>query len=149
MKYGREMLRDVVGYVPGEQPADPNVVKLNTNENPYPPSPKVLEALRALPADAMRRYPDALSEELRAVCAERYGYDGPDWIFAGNGIDEVLAMALRTFVDPGDTVLSMYPTYAIYETLAQLHGGGLELDSTLGAGTTVKVRLPESRILAD
>ena len=131
MKFGRKILRDVEGYVPGEQPADPKVVKLNTNENPYPPSPKVLEALRALPADAMRRYPDALSEELRCVCAERYGYDGADWVFAGNGMDELLAMVLRTFVDPGDTVLSVYPTYVIYESLAQLHGAlykGVELD---------------------
>ncbi len=131
MKYGRKILRDVVGYVPGEQPADPKVVKLNTNENPYPPSPKVLKSLRAHEADAVRRYPDALSLELRTVCAERYGYESADWVFAGNGMDELLAMALRTFVDPGDTVLSVYPTYVIYETLAQLHGAlykGVELD---------------------
>ncbi len=131
MKYGREMLRDVEGYVPGEQPADPDVVKLNTNENPYPPSPKVIEALRALPADAARRYPDALSLELRTACAERYGYENADWVFAGNGMDELLAMVLRTFVDPGDTVLSVTPTYVIYETLAQLHGArykSVELD---------------------
>ncbi len=139
MKYGREMLRDVEGYVPGEQPADPDVVKLNTNENPYPPSPKVLEALRALPADAARRYPDALSLKLSAACAERYGYENADWVFAGNGMDELLAMVLRTFVDPGDTVLSVYPTYVIYETLAQLHGArynGVELDDAF--------RLPET-----
>ena len=139
MKFGREMLRDVEGYVPGEQPADPDVVKLNTNENPYPPSPKVLEALRALPPDAARRYPDALSLELRNACAERYGYENADWVFAGNGMDELLAMVLRTFVDPGDTVLSVYPTYVIYETLAQLHGApykGVELDDAF--------RLPET-----
>ena len=135
MKFGREILRDVAGYVPGEQPADPDVVKLNTNENPYPPSPKVLEALRALTADAARRYPDALSLELRTVCAERYGYENADWVFAGNGMDEILALALRTFVDPGDTVLSVYPTYTIYETLAQLHGAqyrDVELDDAFG-----------------
>ncbi|MCH8205211.1 MAG: histidinol-phosphate transaminase [Candidatus Hydrogenedentes bacterium] len=139
MKYGREMLQGVEGYVPGEQPADPDVVKLNTNENPYPPSPKTLEALRALPADAARRYPDALSLELRSACAERYGYENADWIFAGNGMDELLAMVLRTFVDPGDTVLSVYPTYVIYETLAQLHGAqykGVDLDD--------EFRLPET-----
>ena len=139
MKFGREMLRDVEGYVPGEQPTDPNAVKLNTNENPYPPSPKVLEAVRALPADAARRYPDALSVELRTVCAERYGYECADWVFVGNGMDELLAMVLRTFVDPGDTVLSVDPTYLIYETLVQLHGAqykGVELDGQFG--------LPES-----
>ena len=121
MKYARAMLRDVEGYVPGEQPQGSDVIKLNTNENPYPPSPKVLEALRALGPGALRKYPDPVSVGLRRACAERYGYDGPEWIIAGNGMDELLAMALRTFVDPGDTVMTTYPTYTLYETLAQLH----------------------------
>ena len=126
MTFGRDMLRSVEGYVPGEQPSDPSATKLNTNENPYPPSPAVQEALHGLSEGAMRRYPDAASVELRTLCAERYGYDGPEWVIAGNGMDELLAMALRTFVDPGDTVLTVYPTYVIYETLAQLHGAVLK-----------------------
>ena len=126
MKYVRTILRDVEGYVPGEQPQESGVIKLNTNENPYPPSPKVLKALRALESGAIRKYPDPLSIGLRRACAERYGYDGPDWVIAGNGMDELLSLALRTFVDPGDTVLTTYPTYTLYETLAQLHGAPIE-----------------------
>ena len=122
MKYGREILRTVEGYVPGEQPRMPNIIKLNTNENPYPPSPKVIEALRNLPADALRKYPDPLALEFRKACAERYGYPGPEWVIAGNGMDELLAVAVRAFVDPGDTILTPYPTYTLYETLALLHG---------------------------
>lgn len=122
MKFGRAILRHVEGYVPGEQPKVPGVIKLNTNENPYPPSPKVFEALRALGEDALRKYPDPLAVELRALCAGRYGYPGPEWIAAGNGMDELLALAIRAFVDPGDAVVSVDPTYTLYETLARLHG---------------------------
>lgn len=122
MKYAREILKDVEGYVPGEQPGDRDVVKLNTNENPYPPSPKVIEAVRALPPNAMRTYPDPAATALRTACAARYGYAGSDWVVAGNGMDELLALAVRTFTDPGDTILTPYPTYTLYETLAALHG---------------------------
>ncbi len=122
MKYQRALLADVEGYVPGEQPKIPNIIKLNTNENPYPPSPRVMEALRGLSGDALRKYPDPVSFGFRRACAERYGCEGPEWVVAGNGMDELLAIVLRTFVDPGDTVISTYPTYILYETLAQLHG---------------------------
>ena len=122
MKYGRAILKDVEGYVPGEQPKLSNIIKLNTNENPYPPSPKVAEALRALAPEALAKYPEPSSAKLRAACAARYGYPGPEWVVAGNGMDELLAMAIRTFADPGDTVVTTYPTYVLYETLARLHG---------------------------
>jgi len=127
MKRGREILRDVEGYVPGEQPKETGVIKLNTNENPYPPSPSVQEALRHLTPDAIRRYPDPVSLELRQACAERYGYESADWCVAGNGMDELLALAVRTFVDPGDAILTPYPTYTLYETLAQLHGANVTM----------------------
>lgn len=127
MKYGRALLRGVEGYVPGEQPRTQDVIKLNTNENPYPPSPKAIEALRALPESALRKYPDPVSLRLREACAERYGYPGPEWVIAGNGMDELLALAVRTFTDPGDRVLSPYPTYILYETLATLHGADIGL----------------------
>ncbi len=122
MKHQRAILRDVEGYVPGEQPRMPNIIKLNTNENPYPPSPKVIEALRELSTEALRKYPDPLSIDFRAECAKRYGYPGPEWVIAGNGMDELLALAVRAFVDPGDAILTTYPTYTLYETLARLHG---------------------------
>lgn len=135
MSYVRDLLKDVEGYVPGEQMNAPGVVKLNTNENPYPPSPRAREALQVLGADALRRYPDPVSRAFRAVCAERYGYGDPDWVIIGNGMDELLAMVLRTFVDPGDTVIAQYPTYSLYEVLCKLHGANLQyiaLDDNFG-----------------
>ncbi len=126
MNYGRELLKDVEGYVPGEQLNRPDIIKLNTNENPYPPSPKVLEAIRALTDDALRKYPDPVSLAFRSACAERYGCESADWIIAGNGMDELLSLVLRTFVDPGDTVVATYPTYSLYEILCALHGSPLE-----------------------
>jgi len=130
MNFERELLRDIAPYMPGEQPTG-DVIKLNTNENPYPPSPKVMEAIAELTAKDVARYPNAVSRGLREVAAERYGFPSADWVFAGNGMDEVLALALRTFVDPGDTVLSTYPTYSLYEVLVKLHGAAwlaLDLD---------------------
>ena len=118
----RKILQNVEGYVPGEQPRFPNIVKLNTNENPYPPSPKVVEALRGLDQNAVRRYPDPVSLELRSALAWEYGYPGPEWVVVTNGMDELLAMAVRAFTDPNDRILSCYPTYILYETLALLHG---------------------------
>ena len=126
MKYGREILSGVAGYVPGEQPKQADVTKLNTNENPYPPSPKVMATLRDVGPEALRKYPDPVALDLRAACATRYGFDSADWVVAGNGMDELLALAIRTFVDPNDTVLTPYPTYTLYETLAQLHGAAVE-----------------------
>ena len=125
-RFAREMLRTVEGYTPGEQPRVSNLIKLNTNENPYPPSPKVMEALAALTPNQVKNYPDPVSRNLRRACAERYGFPDESWVIAGNGMDEILAMIMRTFVDPGDTVLSAAPTYTLYEVLADLHGAKYE-----------------------
>ncbi|MCC6153819.1 MAG: histidinol-phosphate transaminase [Candidatus Hydrogenedentes bacterium] len=122
MKYGREILKGVEGYVPGEQPKMKNIIKLNTNENPYPPSPRVLQAVQEISTEWLRKYPDPVSLRLREAIAEHYGLAGPEWVIAGNGMDDILAMAIRAFVDPGDEILSPYPTYTLYETLANLHG---------------------------
>lgn len=122
MKFQRAILAGVEPYMPGEQPKDAGVIKLNTNENPYPPAPQILDALRVLSGDALRKYPDPVAHELRSLAAERYGYPDASWIVAGNGMDELLAMAIRTFTDPGDTILTVNPTYTLYETLAALHG---------------------------
>ncbi len=123
MKYQREILKPVSGYVPGEQPKPgERIIKLNTNENPYPPSPRVLEAVAGVGAEGLRRYPDPNSVELRKTAAELYGFAGPEWAIAGNGSDELLAMIIRTFSDPGDTIWSAYPTYSLYDTLVKLHG---------------------------
>jgi histidinol-phosphate aminotransferase len=125
VKYQRELLKTVEGYTPGEQPKGGPIIKLNTNENPYPPSPKALEALHALGAESLRKYPDPVFTAFREACAARYGVPGADWVMIGNGMDELLALALRTFVDPGDTVVATYPTYSLYEVLCALHGAKL------------------------
>lgn len=122
MKYRRQLLTDVRGYVPGEQPDQPQVVKLNTNENPYPPSPKVLQALRELDAQSLRRYPDPVCSRLRRAWADRFALPGPEWVIVGNGMDDLLSLAVRAFVDPGDEVVATWPTYSLYEVLCALHG---------------------------
>lgn len=123
--YGRKTLAGLQAYTPGEQPKDNACIKLNTNENPYPPSPRVVEALHALDAEALRKYPDPLSVGLREACARCYGMPDAGWLIAGNGMDELLAMVLRAFVDPGDRVLTVYPTYSLYEVLCNIHGCAL------------------------
>jgi histidinol-phosphate aminotransferase len=98
------------------------VVKLNTNENPYPPSPAVLEALRAAADGTIRLYPDPEAQALRARAAAVYGVPA-DHILAGNGSDELLALLLRATIDPGDRVAFAVPTYSLYETLVAVQGG--------------------------
>jgi len=108
-------------YVPGEQPKDAGAVKLNTNENAYPPSPKVAAALRAFDASALRRYPDPEFRALRARIAEIHGAR-PECVFVGNGSDEILSLAMRVFVEDGGAAASFSPTYSLYRTLAAIRG---------------------------
>jgi histidinol-phosphate aminotransferase len=107
------------GYVPGEQPQDRRYIKLNTNENPYPPSPKVLEAIKAAVTGDLRLYPDPDARELRWKASEVYAVPA-DQIIAGNGSDDLLAMLFRACVDTGATRQVAYPvpTYSLYDTLA-------------------------------
>jgi len=123
MSYFRKNIERMAGYVPGEQPAaGEKVVKLNTNENPYPPSPAALAALRGLDADALRRYPDPLARRFRAVVSEHLDVPA-NWIVAGNGSDDLLTMILRAFVGPGDVVACPVPTYVLYQTLTEIQDG--------------------------
>jgi histidinol-phosphate aminotransferase len=116
-------VRAVAPYAPGEQPGPGRrVIKLNTNENPYPPSPSVLEALRAAMDASVRLYPDPEAQALRARAAQVYGVPA-DHILAGNGSDELLALLLRATVDPGDRVAFPVPTYSLYDTLVAVQGG--------------------------
>ena len=121
----RKDLETVNGYTPGEQPKNRELIKLNTNENPYGPSPRVGETLSALSADSLRLYPDPVATQLRQKASEVYDVP-PEWIIAGNGSDEVLAMLLRCAVSPGEKVLMVYPTYSLYPILAQIAGGAPE-----------------------
>ena len=112
-------VRRLEAYVPGEQPKAKNVVKLNTNENPYPPSPKCAAVLKSFDLDRLRRYPDPMFSELRAELA-KLNRTTPERIFVGNGSDEVLAVAARTFVENDESIGSLDPSYSLYKTLAAI-----------------------------
>src|SRR5687767_3164244 len=120
--YFRPNIAAMTGYVPGEQPQDVGIIKLNTNENPYPPSPKVYAALRKAINGSLRLYPEPLSNTLRSLAANVYGVK-PSNIAAGNGSDELLSLVLRCFVGPGDRVAFPHPTYSLYDTLIEIQDG--------------------------
>lgn len=122
MSLFRPEIDRITGYVPGEQPQETGWVKLNTNENPYPPSPHVLEAIERAARGRLNLYPDPLATALRKKAAEAYGVD-PEWILPANGSDECLTIILRSFVGPGEHVSFPYPSYILYETLAEIQGG--------------------------
>src|ERR1035437_5372555 len=113
------------GYVPGFQPDDiASWIKLNTNENPYPPSPKVVEAIyEELGVDgaSLRTYPSASSQKLREAAGELYGFD-PSWIIMANGSDEVLNNLIRACAGQGQDVGYVHPSYSYYSTLAEIQG---------------------------
>src|SRR5438552_10080106 len=110
------------GYTPGEQLNDPDIIKLNTNENPYPPSPRVFEAIRsALTGDKLRKYPPPLGDTFRNAVGRVIGVD-PDAILIGNGSDDVLTILTRTFVPEGGLIVSPTPSYLLYRTLAEIQG---------------------------
>lgn len=112
------------GYVPGEQPQDRRYVKLNTNENPYPPSPRVIDALRAAIDGDLRLYPDPLADILRDRAAAVYGLRREN-VLVGNGSDELLSLVVRACIGPRDRVVFPYPTYSLYDTLVALQDGAL------------------------
>jgi histidinol-phosphate aminotransferase len=120
--YFRRNVAAMQGYVPGEQPQEDGYIKLNTNENPYGPSPRVLAALRGTVNSTLRLYPEPLSDTLRSMAASVYGVR-PENIIVGNGSDELLSMIMRSFVEPGDRVAFPTPTYSLYETLIEIQGG--------------------------
>jgi histidinol-phosphate aminotransferase len=125
----RPLIRELHGYVPGEQPKIPGLIKLNTNENPYPPSPKVLKAIKAAADARLRLYPNPAADRLRERIARHHGC-GPENIIVGNGSDELLALATRVFVEPAEsgadparsTIQYLTPSYSLYPVLADIHG---------------------------
>ncbi len=112
----RPAISAVAGYVPGEQPLTDGWIKLNTNENPYPASPRVTEAVNAALKRGLQIYPARHATPFRHAAAELFGVD-PDWILPANGSDENLTIIMRTFVDPHDTITYPYPGYVLYDTL--------------------------------
>ena len=113
-------------YVPGEQPRIANLVKLNTNENPYPPSPRAIDAIQQAAANGLERYPDPASLALREAVARRHGLQAGQ-VFAGNGSDEVLAHAFFAFFQQAEPLLMPDVSYSFYRVYAQLYGIGCEL----------------------
>ncbi len=125
----RPLVHALHAYVPGEQPKVKGLIKLNTNENPYPPSPKVIKATKAAVDGRLRLYPNPTAQVLREKLATLHGC-APENIIIGNGSDEVLALATRTFVEPATTKRSskstiqyFWPSYSLYPVLADIHGG--------------------------
>jgi histidinol-phosphate aminotransferase len=116
----------MAGYTPGEQPRDGTFIKLNTNENPYPPSPNVVEAIHsALKDDNLRKYPDPMGTSFREVAGKVLGLD-PDAILIGNGSDDILTIVTRSFVGENGLVVSLTPSYLLYRTLAEIQGAGYQ-----------------------
>jgi len=121
MGYFRDNIEKASGYKPGFQPAGADVVKLNTNENPYPPSPRVLEAVRDIKAERLRRYPDPSGRAFREAAAAVNGV-GPENIICCNGGDDLLKTAFIAFCDSGRAVAYPVPTYTLYPVLANVVG---------------------------
>lgn len=128
----RRLVRNLHAYVPGEQPKMKRLIKLNTNENPYPPSPRVLKAIKAAVDGRLRLYPNPTAQVLREKLAKLHGCK-PENIIIGNGSDELLAMAVRAFVEPRSkfkvqssksksVVQYFHPSYSLYPVLADIHG---------------------------
>ena len=118
----RPIVGALTGYVPGEQPQDRRYIKLNTNENPYPPSPRVLAAVRAATTDDLRLYPDPMANALRERAAAVYDVDR-ETVLVGNGSDDLLNLIVRACVGAQDRVVYPYPTYSLYDTLVTIQEG--------------------------
>ncbi|MDY7015512.1 MAG: histidinol-phosphate transaminase [Cyanobacteriota bacterium] len=120
--YFRANVQAMSGYVPGEQPP-PHIrtIKLNTNENPYPPSPKAMQVLQDFAPERLRRYPDPMAKEFCQAASQVLGVPA-DWILAGNGSDDLLTMLFRACSEPGRAVAYPVPTYVLYRTLAEIQG---------------------------
>lgn len=122
----RDALTKMQPYAPGEQPPPGKFIKLNTNENPYPPPPAVIKAITDAANGPINRYPDPLATSFRQAAATELGLPGPEWILAGNGSDEILTILVRGFVGEGKKLRLPYPSYILYRTLADIQGAQWE-----------------------
>ncbi len=126
--YFRPEITAMAGYTPGEQPgALSKFIKLNTNENPYPPPPGIRRAVEEVLDRGLQKYPDPLANSFRVRAAEVLGLPSKDWLLAGNGSDDILTICTRAFVGPGELLRLPYPSYILYRTLAQLQGARWEV----------------------
>src|SRR5260370_29859448 len=138
----RERIEKMAPYTPGEQPRPgQRLVKLNTNENPYPPSPRVRRAVIKAASAAMRLYPPPRADEFVASAARLYGFP-TRMILAGNGSDELLSMLFRAALGPRDIVAYPLPTYSLYDTLPSIQGARV---AALPLGPGLPLRLGQPR----
>ena len=122
MSYLRGRIESMAGYTPGEQPpGGTGVTKLNTNENPYPPSPRVLEVLKRTDWSVLRQYPDPMADKVRDIVGRAWGV-GREQVLCGNGSDELLTLAVRAVVGEGEAMAYATPTYSLYPVLAEIQG---------------------------
>ena len=138
-RFWSAVVHGLTPYVPGEQPKLANLVKLNTNENPYGPSPKVLEALRAEAADSLRLYPDPNSDRLKQAIAHYHGLQ-PANVFVGNGSDEVLAHVFQALLKHEQPILFPDITYSFYPVYCGLYGIAYE---TLALTDSFEIRVDD------
>ncbi|MDD5330642.1 MAG: histidinol-phosphate transaminase, partial [Sulfuricella sp.] len=138
-RYWSALVHGLTPYVPGEQPKLPDLVKLNTNENPYGPSPRVLEALRGEVADSLRLYPDPNSDRLKQAIADFHGVT-PVQVFVGNGSDEVLGHTFLALLKHDAPVLFPDVTYSFYPVYCSLYGIGYE---PLPLGESFEIRIDD------
>ncbi|MGA2257294.1 MAG: histidinol-phosphate transaminase [Thermoguttaceae bacterium] len=125
MSYFRSNICSMSGYVPGEQPQGDGFIKLNTNENPYPPSPAVAVAVNEALQRGLQKYPDPMAGLFRRRASELLGVPS-EWILAGNGSDDILTIVTRALVGEGQLLRLPYPSYILYRTLAELQGARSE-----------------------
>uniref|UniRef100_UPI003B02B3F3 histidinol-phosphate transaminase n=1 Tax=Methylobacterium sp. TaxID=409 RepID=UPI003B02B3F3 len=125
MSFVRPEISAMLGYVPGEQPNAGKIIKLNTNENPYPPSDKAVLAIQRAAEQSLTRYPDALATAFRMRAAQLLGVPA-EWILCGNGSDDILTIVTRAMVASGQRLRLPYPSYVLYRTLADIQGARSE-----------------------
>jgi histidinol-phosphate aminotransferase len=141
-RFVRQLVHALDAYTPGEQPKTPGLIKLNTNENPYPPAPRVLRAVRSATDERLRLYPNPTSERLRERLARLHRCRA-EQVIVGNGSDELLALATRCFVEPAiagradarSVVQYFQPSYSLYPVLAAIHGtvsNAVDLEADFG-----------------
>ncbi|HOK80123.1 MAG TPA: histidinol-phosphate transaminase [bacterium] len=118
-KFLNKIFQNLSPYVPGEQPGDNEFIKLNTNENPFSPPAQVLKAIKNGINESLKKYPDPLATELRKTIGKRYGFPH-EWVFAGNGSDEILRLSIIAFSSVGEQVTFLYPSYPLYDVLATI-----------------------------
>lgn len=142
----RECVLNTPGYVPGEQPQTTDFIKLNTNENPYPPAPEIIEAIQT-ELSKLRLYPDPVSTNLRKAAATVFGVSHEN-IIAGNGSDDILNIAIRTFVNPGEAIAFLDLTYSLYDTLAKIHGASIiEIPTDENFALKEPISCPEAKLI--